>query len=80
MAVRALVLSCMSGRLLADTYLSARDLLKEVSYTLTNLLKTQFDENRAEIPQQDVPLQFNSTQTLWQLTRTLKQMRFIRYG
>ncbi len=62
-------LSCMSGRLLADTYLSARDLLKEVSYTLTNLLKTQFDENRAEIPQQDVPLQFNSTQTLWQLTK-----------
>ena len=62
-------LSCMSGRLLADTYLSARDLLKEVSYTLTNLLKTQFDENRAEIPHQDVPLQFNSTQTLWQLTK-----------
>jgi len=62
-------LSCMAGRLLADTYLSARDLLKEVSYTLTNLMKTQFDENRAEIPQQDVPLQFNSTQTLWQLTK-----------
>jgi len=62
-------LSCMSGRLLADTYLSARDLLKEVSYTLTNLMKTQFDENRAEIPHQDVPLQFNSTQTLWQLTK-----------
>ena len=62
-------LSCMSGRLLADTNLSARDLLKEVSYTLTNLMKTQFDENRAEIPHQDVPLQFNSTQTLWQLTK-----------
>lgn len=62
-------LSCMSGRLLADTYLSARDLLKEVSYTLTNLMKTQFGENRAEIPHQDVPLQFNSTQTLWQLTK-----------
>jgi len=62
-------LSCMSGRLLADTYLSARDLLKEVSYTLTNLMRTQFGENRAEIPQQDVPLQFNSTQTLWQLTK-----------
>lgn len=62
-------LSCMSGRLLADTYLSARDLLKEVSYTLTNLMKTQFDENRVEIPHQDVPLQFNSTQTLWQLTK-----------
>ena len=62
-------LSCMSGRLLADTYLSARDLLKEVSYTLTNLMKTQFYENRAEIPHQDVPLQFNSTQTLWQLTK-----------
>ena len=69
-------LSCMSGRLLADTYLSARDLLKEVSYTLTNLMKTQFDENRAEIPHQDVPLQFNSTQTLWQLTKNSQMDAF----
>lgn len=36
------VMSCVAGRLLCDTYLCSRDLLKEVHYLLRNLAKKEF--------------------------------------
>ena len=56
----------MSGRLLADTYLER---FVEGSFIhFDQFMKTQFDENRAEITSRR-SITFNSTQTLWQLTK-----------
>ena len=57
-------LSCMAGQLLADTYLSARDFVKEVSYTLTALARNQLKMTRHEVPSADVPAKFASAQDL----------------
>ena len=39
----------MPGRLLCDTFLSARELLKENDYSLTNLAQNQLDFKRKTI-------------------------------
>ncbi|KAJ4821496.1 DNA polymerase [Rhynchospora pubera] len=49
------IMSCVAGRLLCDTYLCARDLLKAVSYSLTELSKTELKEERKEILPKDIP-------------------------
>ncbi|KAJ3706357.1 hypothetical protein LUZ61_010062 [Rhynchospora tenuis] len=49
------IMSCVAGRLLCDTYLCARDLLKAVSYSLTELSKTELKEEREEILPKDIP-------------------------
>ncbi|XP_031475754.1 DNA polymerase alpha catalytic subunit [Nymphaea colorata] len=61
------VLSCISGRLLCDTYLSSRELLKEASYSLTHLAKSQLGKDRKEISPLDIPLMFQSSSTLLEL-------------
>ncbi|KAK9166291.1 hypothetical protein Scep_001482 [Stephania cephalantha] len=61
------VLSCISGRLLCDTYLCSRDLLKEVSYSLTQLAKTQLNRDRKEIAPQDIPIMFQTSNSLMEL-------------
>ncbi|KAJ9540835.1 hypothetical protein OSB04_027341 [Centaurea solstitialis] len=61
------IMSCIAGRLLCDTFLCSRDLLKEVSYSLTELAKTQLSKNRKEIAPHDVPRLFQSSQTLMEL-------------
>ncbi|KAK8938032.1 DNA polymerase alpha catalytic subunit [Platanthera guangdongensis] len=61
------IMSCIAGRLLCDTYLSSRDLLKEVSYSLTQLAKTQLNKDRKEISPHDIPEMFQSSATLLQL-------------
>ncbi|KVI09047.1 DNA-directed DNA polymerase, family B [Cynara cardunculus var. scolymus] len=61
------IMSCIAGRLLCDTFLCARDLLKEVSYSLTELAKTQLSKNRKEVAPHDVPRLFQSSQTLMEL-------------
>ena len=48
-------LSAVAGRLLCDTYLSARDLVKEVDYTLTTLARSLLKQDRAELAPSDVP-------------------------
>ncbi|KAG9444049.1 hypothetical protein H6P81_015389 [Aristolochia fimbriata] len=61
------IMSCIAGRLLCDTYLCSRDLLKEVSYSLTQLAKTQLNKERKEIVPHDIPNMFQETKTLLQL-------------
>ncbi|KAL5715404.1 DNA-directed DNA polymerase [Ranunculus cassubicifolius] len=61
------IMSCMAGRVLCDTYLCARDLLKEVSYSLTQLTKTRLDKDRKEIPPHDIPNMFQSSEKLMEL-------------
>eukprot|EP00854_Cymbomonas_tetramitiformis_P021355 gene21355-25665_t len=53
-------LSCLAGRLLCDTYLSAREFVKEVSYSLTSLAKSQLMINRDELEASEIPERFMS--------------------
>ncbi|RXH75354.1 hypothetical protein DVH24_030075 [Malus domestica] len=61
------ILSCISGRLLCDTYLCSRDLLREVSYSLTQLAKTQLNKDRKEIMPHDIPRMFQKSEFLMEL-------------
>ncbi|KAM7510391.1 hypothetical protein LguiB_009266 [Lonicera macranthoides] len=58
------IMSCIAGRLLCDTYLCSRDLLKEVSYSLTQLANTQLNKDRKEIAPHDIPRMFQSSESL----------------
>ena len=62
-----LIADVLAGRILCDTYISSKELLRETTYSLTNLAATQLKENRVEIEPQDVPLWFNSSKTIVQL-------------
>ncbi|KAK4488380.1 hypothetical protein RD792_004141 [Penstemon davidsonii] len=61
------IMSCLAGRLLCDTYISSRDLLKEVSYSLTQLAKTQLNKDRKEITPHEIPRMFQSSESLIEL-------------
>ncbi|OVA15651.1 DNA-directed DNA polymerase [Macleaya cordata] len=62
------IMSCIAGRLLCDTYLCSRDLLKEVvSYSLTQLAKTQLNKDRKEIAPHDIPNVFQTSGSLMEL-------------
>lgn len=43
------VLSCFAGRLLLDTYVQSRDLLKEVEYSLATLSGKLLGQQRMEL-------------------------------
>ncbi|TKW17914.1 hypothetical protein SEVIR_5G400000v4 [Setaria viridis] len=61
------IMSCIAGRLLCDTYLCSRDLLKEVSYSLTQLAETQLKKDRREVSPHDIPPMFQSSGELLKL-------------
>ncbi|KAG6729216.1 hypothetical protein I3842_01G015200 [Carya illinoinensis] len=61
------MMSCIAGRLLCDTYLCSRDLLKEVSYSLTQLAKTQLNKDRKEITPHNIPRMFQTSESLMEL-------------
>lgn len=49
------IANALDGRVLCDTYLSAKEFLRETTYSLTNLSYTQLKFAREEIEQDDVP-------------------------
>lgn len=61
------IMSCVAGRLLCDTFLCSRDLLKEVSYSLTQLAKTQLSKDRKEVAPHDIPRMFRQSESLMEL-------------
>ncbi|XP_057449530.1 DNA polymerase alpha catalytic subunit-like [Lotus japonicus] len=61
------IMSCIAGRLLCDTHLSSRDLLKEVSYSLTQLAKTQLNKFRKEVAPLGIPKMFQTAESLMEL-------------
>ena len=73
-------LSCLAGRLLADTYLSARDFVKEVSYTLTALAKNQLGRHRTEIPATDIPGKFADAGSLMSLAKSTESDAWLALG
>jgi len=62
-------LSVVAGRLLCDTYLSARDLVKETDYTLTTLSKSLLGEIRCELASSDIPGKFATAPKLMELVQ-----------
>jgi DNA polymerase alpha subunit A len=58
------------GRLLCDTYLSAKELLQDTTYSLTNLSATLLKTIRQEILPVDVPLWYTSSTGIIQLAQT----------
>ena len=54
----------LSGRLLCDTYLGAKEHLRETTYSLKNLAETQLKTTRQEIEPMDVPQYFQTSQTI----------------
>ncbi|GMH42291.1 hypothetical protein BSKO_10210 [Bryopsis sp. KO-2023] len=61
------VLSVLAGRLLCDTYIAARELVREVNYTLTTLAGNLLGEKRNDVSVADIPRMFDSVQGLSQL-------------
>ncbi|KAG2375982.1 DNA polymerase alpha catalytic subunit [Vigna angularis] len=61
------IMSCIAGRLLCDTYLCSRDLLKEVSYSLSHLAKSHLNKFRKEVAPHEVPKMFQSAESLMEL-------------
>jgi DNA polymerase alpha subunit A len=64
------IADAVAGRLLCDTYLSAQELLRETTYSLTNLAATQLKTTRQEIEPVDIPQWFESSKTIVQLALT----------
>jgi DNA polymerase Pol2 len=58
------IAEAMSGRLLCDTYLSAQELLRETTYSLSNLAATQLKISRQEIEPVDIPQWFQTSKTI----------------
>ena len=49
------MMSAIAGRLLCDTYLGARELLREVDYTMTTLARVHLGQARSDLAASDVP-------------------------
>lgn len=58
-----------SGRLLCDTYLAAKDLIRSKSYSLTQLALSQLDINRDDCDFEKIPQAFWKTEDLHQIVR-----------
>jgi DNA polymerase alpha subunit A len=67
-----------AGRLLCDTYLSARDLVRQTTYTLTSLCQIQLGVSRDAVESEDVPKHFSDTKNLLGLAHhTAKDTRLV---
>ena len=62
-----MIADAMKGRILCDTYLSAKELLRETTYSLTNLASTQLKTQRVEIEPVDIPQWFDSSEDIVKL-------------
>lgn len=58
------IADALTGRLLCDTYLAAKEHLRETTYSLKNLAETQLKTSRQEIEPMDIPQYFQSSQTI----------------
>ena len=73
------IADAMRGRLLCDTYLSSKELLRETTYSLTNLAKTQLKTHHVDIEHVDIPIWFGASKTTVQLARhTLNDVQLVQ--
>ena len=61
------VLLATAGRLICDTYLSSKELLHEVSYSLSALAQSQLKHTRTQIAVNEIAGCYNSAKTLMEL-------------
>ena len=73
-------MSCVAGRLLADTYLASREFIKEVSYTLTSLAQNQLKMTRHEVPSAEIPAKFGTAASLLSLTKATEHDAWLSLG
>jgi len=73
-------LSVLAGRLLADTYLAAREYVREVSYTLTALAQRQLGLPRAEVAAADIPGRYASADALLGLAKAAEADAWLALG
>lgn len=73
-------LAVLAGRLLCDSYLAARELVKEVDYTLGTLSRTLLGESRAEVSPGDVPSRFEASDRLLSLLRLTESDAWLSLG
>jgi DNA polymerase alpha subunit A len=59
------LLTALAGRLLCDTYLGARELLREVDYTMTTLAHVYLNETRCDLAASDVPGELAARSGSW---------------
>lgn len=59
----------VSGRLMCDTYLGAKEHVRAKSYSLTNLVAMQLGVNREDVEYERVPQYFNSADDLERMLR-----------
>ena len=62
-------MSVIAGRLLCDTYIAARDLVRETEYTLTALSRNLLGELRVEISAADIKTRFLSSEKLMEMLK-----------
>lgn len=73
------IADALSGRLLCDTYLSAKEHLRETTYSLKNLAETQLKTSRQEIEPMDIPAYFQKSSTIVSLARhTLNDAQLVQ--
>eukprot|EP01114_Cavostelium_apophysatum_P017174 TRINITY_DN5038_c0_g1_i2.p1 TRINITY_DN5038_c0_g1~~TRINITY_DN5038_c0_g1_i2.p1 ORF type:complete len:1439 (+),score=499.62 TRINITY_DN5038_c0_g1_i2:132-4448(+) len=65
------------GRLIVDTYLSAKEFLREKSYKLTELAKTQLNFNRTEIEAEDIAQYYKQASSLKNLVKHTEDDAFV---
>ncbi|KAL7483193.1 hypothetical protein ACHAW6_008862 [Cyclotella cf. meneghiniana] len=73
------IANALDGRILCDTCISAKELLRETSYSLTHLTSTQLKDVREEIEPVDVPLWCRSGQHFVDLANhTLRDAQLVQ--
>lgn len=69
--------SVTAGRLIVDTYLSAKEFLREKTYSLSELARTQLNVQRPEVEVEDVPAYFREIPLLRKLIKHTEDDAFL---
>ena len=68
------------GRLICDTYLTARELIRETSYSLTALAASKLKQTRHNVNPADVPVNYEEAQRLFALVRHTENDAWLTLG
>lgn len=75
------VMTCLAGRLLVDTYVVSRELLKEVEYSLANLAGKFLKQQRLDLQPQQVHfpnfLYVRSNKSFYLLDQYIEQFMYL---
>ncbi len=73
------IADALKGRLLCDTYVSSKELLRETTYSLTSLAVSQLKTERVEIEPVDIPQWFNKSSDIVKLAmHTLRDAQLVQ--